>query len=1626
MKKLYTILFILLFSTPSFTEELLTLISTGGDSGLAIKEPYQVIHSVSDKIAAYNALAFVTDPDPYCAQYFGSLFVGKSETYYEFSVGEPYEEGPYIRTPIGIKKWKKFTCHLPCTDKPSDDMVQYPLASDGSCGAPYVYPLTEQFRGPGSPICKACFSYVWTAETCQPPKVFDSSNNTCKSCNKANTTFPTPADNEEIILTWDESDDKSAECLSYSGIVQEATQDCKSTYRCVKKTDKNKDKCRKEQVGSYILPTSRVFHEDIALIGTDVSLHYQSSYLKSDTLASGWSLNLHHELDGDYLHMGYGEVNNIAESKVQENNTTLINVGDESYLFDANNLHIATKDSYTHKTLYTFAYNANNKLISITDAFNNITTLQRDTNDKVLSITAPHSQINYINLDDSSDLINVTYEDKTNYSFTYENHLMTNEIEPNGNSFIHEFDENGKVTRVIDAEQGIWGFANTSYDTYNETTVQRAAGDTLHYKDYFLSDGSMVSQTTLASGDIFTSSSSVNGTTESSNVCGVERTISYQSDKDPITHKSVPKSITETTPSGLSKTTNYSQNYTFDTDNTLVKKESNTETNGASATTTRDYTLSTATITSPEGRVSTLSYDADTLLPTQVEVDNLEPLVYLYDAQGRITKMQQGLRTMSYTYDNRGNLSSVTDASNQVTSYSYDVKDRLITTTYPNNHTINYSYDSNGNMTTLTTPTPTNHTFGYNGVNKRTNVTSPLNATTTYSYDKQRRVTNVDRPSGANIEYVYLNGRLATIQTPESTTSYTYACQNNPSSISRANESIHFSYDGELLTKMMQSGILNSTLSYTYNNNFLPSTLTYAGTTTAYLYNRDNEVTTSGDFRIDRDYENSKITIADNNYTQTTILNRYGEVKTQEDNNFKVELTRNNNAQIIKKIESIKDGTSIEYSYAYDERGRLTSTTTLASVIYEDAENKNTLGWSVYDNDPVGSSISNVYDDEKQSRVIKLEGDGTTNGYALGNWNNKTEKTLQWSMNYSENFVVYISTQTTKGHRYIYYTASDTDKGLNGNYIHHGLGRMSKNGLWQTFTRDLEADLKEYESDNELLSVDKFLIRGSGLVDDIELQSTKEIESEAYNYDANGNRLQATVNGVTTTASYTLDDNLEVYGDDTYKYNADGYLIEKTTLNNGTTTYTYNTLGALTDVNILKAQSDKWHVYDNTPVGASISTLYDEDKQSHVLEFRGDSTNNGYRIGYTGNTNPNSWNNTTDKTIQWSMNYSENFTVYISVQTTKGHRYIYYTASDTDKGLNGNYIHHGLGVTSNNGLWQTFTRDLEADLKEYESDNELLSINGFLIRGNGRVDDISTISPDSQITVYEDAEQQKETHILYHLNPLNQRVAKEVNGVITEKYLWLNLTTLLAIYDKDNNLIQRFNYADSRMPISMTQDNQTYYLHYNQVGTLRAVTDKNQNIIKEITYDTFGTILNDTNPNFKIPFGFAGGLQDSDTNLVHFGYREYDPYTGKWTAKDPIDFSGGDSNLYGYVLGDPVNFIDPEGLMSMRMPKVPTGYRPYVPKNPIPKGKNGEHKPDCDFPHTQLGTKSGRKGDYPQSKEWGGKGDRGYDNNTPKDLKDWTNHGRPSNHSDPHKHPYNPNTGQKGPAEPVVYPYGYI
>jgi RHS repeat-associated protein len=95
---------------------------------------------------------------------------------------------------------------------------------------------------------------------------------------------------------------------------------------------------------------------------------------------------------------------------------------------------------------------------------------------------------------------------------------------------------------------------------------------------------------------------------------------------------------------------------------------------------------------------------------------------------------------------------------------------------------------------------------------------------------------------------------------------------------------------------------------------------------------------------------------------------------------------------------------------------------------------------------------------------------------------------------------------------------------------------------------------------------------------------------------------------------------------------------------------------------------------------------------------------------------------------------------------------------------------------------------------------------------------------------------------------------------------------------------------------------------------VRLVVDVNTlQILERIDYDEFGRVILDTNPGAQ-HYGFAGGAYNFETLMMGNEYRMYDPLIGRWTSKDPIGFNGGDTNLYGYVLNDPVNFIDPSGL----------------------------------------------------------------------------------------------------------------
>jgi RHS repeat-associated protein len=136
----------------------------------------------------------------------------------------------------------------------------------------------------------------------------------------------------------------------------------------------------------------------------------------------------------------------------------------------------------------------------------------------------------------------------------------------------------------------------------------------------------------------------------------------------------------------------------------------------------------------------------------------------------------------------------------------------------------------------------------------------------------------------------------------------------------------------------------------------------------------------------------------------------------------------------------------------------------------------------------------------------------------------------------------------------------------------------------------------------------------------------------------------------------------------------------------------------------------------------------------------------------------------------------------------------------------------------------------------------------------------------------------------------------------------------VAELDGSGAVVARFVYGTKiNVPEYMIKGGTTYRLLTDHLGTVRLVLDiASGAIAQRLDFDEFGQITQDTNPGFQ-PFGFAGGLYDQHTKLTRFGARDYDAFTGRWTTKDPIRFAGGDTNLYGYVIGDPVNLVDPNG-----------------------------------------------------------------------------------------------------------------
>jgi RHS repeat-associated protein len=96
------------------------------------------------------------------------------------------------------------------------------------------------------------------------------------------------------------------------------------------------------------------------------------------------------------------------------------------------------------------------------------------------------------------------------------------------------------------------------------------------------------------------------------------------------------------------------------------------------------------------------------------------------------------------------------------------------------------------------------------------------------------------------------------------------------------------------------------------------------------------------------------------------------------------------------------------------------------------------------------------------------------------------------------------------------------------------------------------------------------------------------------------------------------------------------------------------------------------------------------------------------------------------------------------------------------------------------------------------------------------------------------------------------------------------------------------------------------------LGSTLALADPTGALTAEYTYEPFGGTAVTGAPGTK-SFQYTARENDQ-TGLYYYRARYYHPTLQRFIAEDPIEFAGGDENLYAYVWNDPVRLADPLGL----------------------------------------------------------------------------------------------------------------
>lgn len=945
-------------------------------------------------------------------------------------------------------------------------------------------------------------------------------------------------------------------------------------------------------------------------------------------------------------------------------------------------------------------------------------------------------------------------------------------------------------------------------------------------------------------------------------------------------------------------------------------------------------------ISSKSGLITSLAYTGNLL--SSVTGPFGHKLFFNYDDYKRVNKIVDSTgKEITYSYDQLGNLISVTYQNGGIRKYLYEdanFQNSLTGIIDENgNRFSTYAYDSSGRaISTEHFGGVEKETVSYNGVGTAS-VTDALGNSQDYSFISQfdllkpASVSNQGCACGAKAYTYDANGFMAsktdfngivttytrdarglelsrteasgTSQARTITTTW-HQSYRLPLTIIEPNRTTSFTYDdkGNALTKTITAGNLTRTWTYTYNGTGQVLTKTDPdGHTTTLTYNATGGV--------------ASVT---NALGQTTNIPSYDAngrpLVIQDPNGLTTTLTYSPRGWLTSRVVGTETTT-----YTYDAVGQLTKATL-----------------------PDGSYLSMTYDAAHRLTGIS------------DNLGNRIAYTLDAMSNRTKEEVFDPSSHLAQTRTHVYDTLNRLAKDIgaqnqtttyghdnNGNLISvtDPLNHITTNS-YDALNRLIKTTDPTNAVTNVVYNANDLVTRitdprnlatayvYNGLGDRTSTQSP-DTGTTTKTYDAAGNVLTSTdARGMTTTFTYDALNRLAslTYADGktvAYAYdqgtNGKGHLTTMTDPS-GSTTWTYNIYGRLLtkqqktgDVTLTTS-----YTYDSAtgklstvtyPSGRQLSYTYDTvSKKLASIQANSTTLINGLTYRPFGPVA--SWTQGNGKTYARSFDQDGRLVGITIGGSSPETVTLTYDAASRITGIASNLAAPKIASTGTTNFQYAATSNRQTGSaggmsKAYTYD-AAGNITGdgsatFTYGANGRL---------SQVT--------KGGTTTYAINGLGQRVAKSGSGA--------NGGTIYFVYDEAGHLIGEYNASGTMMqetawlgdlPVGVRKAAGQYYINPDHLGAPLSITDVSGKVVWRWDRDPYGNGEPNNDPSglgaFKYNLRFPGQYYDNETGLHYNNFRDYNPKTGRYVQSDPVGLSGG-INTYGYARLSPLNFIDVLGL----------------------------------------------------------------------------------------------------------------